>query len=149
MSRIDTKSPGVFAGMEVAASGLTAQRSRMDIVAGNLANARTSRTEDGTPYKRLDPIFSAQPLAQGSTDPVMRAMHRVQLTEVRQDETPGQKVYDPGHPDADAQGYVEYPNVNVVTEMVNMMTASRAYEAGVTSIESLKSMARAALKIGR
>jgi flagellar basal-body rod protein FlgC len=135
--------------MEVAASGLTAERSRMNIIAGNLANARTTKTEDGTPYKRQDPVFVATPVAGQSADPVMRAIQKVEVSEVRQDSSPGQMVYDPGHPDANAAGYVEYPNVNVVSEMVNMMSASRAYEAGVTSIESLKSMARSAIKIGR
>ncbi len=148
MSRID-RAPGVFSAMEVAASGLTAERSRMNLIAGNLANARTTKTEDGTPYKRLDPIFVAKPVQNGSFDPVMNAVQKVELSDVRQDTAPGQLVYDPGHPDANASGYVEYPNVNVVSEMVNMMSASRAYEAGVTSIESLKAMARAAIKIGR
>ena len=148
MSRIE-RTPGVFSALEVAASGLTAQRSRMNVIAGNLANARTTKTEDGTPYKRQDPVFSASPLASGSADPVMQAIRKVEVSEVRSDPTPGQMVYDPGHPDANGEGYVEYPNVNVVTEMVNMMSASRAYEAGVTSIESLKAMARAAIKIGR
>ena len=139
---------GVWSAMEVAASGLTAERSRMNIIASNLANARTTKGADGTPYKRLDPVFSAQPLAPGSFDTVLSAVNKVELSEVRPDPNPGQLVYEPGHPDANAQGYVEMPNVNVVTEMVNLMTASRAYEAGVTSIESLKSMARSALKIG-
>lgn len=147
-SRID-RAPGVFSAMEVAASGLTAERGRMNVIAGNLANARTTKTEAGTPYKRLDPIFVATPVAGQSSNPVMRAVHSVALSEVREDTAPGQMVYDPGHPDANANGYVEYPNVNVVSEMVNMMSASRAYEAGVTSIESLKAMARAAIKIGR
>jgi flagellar basal-body rod protein FlgC len=135
--------------MEIAAAGLTAERSRMNVVAGNLANARTTRTADGTPYRRQDPVFRARPLAPGSFDPVLRRAQIVELRGTRPDPSPGQKVYEPGHPDADAQGYVEYPNVNVVTEMVNMMTASRAYEAGITSIETVKSMARAALKIGQ
>jgi len=148
MSRID-RAPGVFSAMEVAASGLTAERSRMNIIAGNLANARTTKTEDGTPYKRLDPIFVAKPVSGASSDPVMNAIQKVELSDIREDASPGQQVYDPGHPDANAQGYVEYPNVNVVSEMVNMMSASRAYEAGVTSIESLKAMARSAIKIGR
>ena len=141
--------PGVFSAMEVAASGLSAERSRMNVVAGNLANARTTRTAEGGPYKRLDPVFTAKPLNPNSFDPVLRKVDTVQMTEVRPDPTPGALVYEPGHPDANADGYVEYPNVNVVTEMVNMMTASRAYEAGVTSIESLKAMARAALRIGK
>jgi len=149
MSRID-RAPGVFSAMEVAASGLTAERGRMNVIAGNLANARTTKTEAGTPYKRLDPVFVATPVnGTSSTDPVARAIRKVEIQQVREDTSPGQMVYDPGHPDANVDGYVELPNVNVVSEMVNMMSASRAYEAGVTSIESLKAMARAAIKIGR
>jgi flagellar basal-body rod protein FlgC len=80
---------------------------------------------------------------------VLRSVEKVELARVAQDPTPGQLIYDPEHPDADAAGYVEMPNVNVVTEMVNLMTASRAYEAGITSIESIKQMAAAALRISR
>lgn len=147
MSR-GTAVAGVWSAMEIAASGLTAERGRMNVIASNLANARTTKGVDGTAYKRKDPVFAAKPLAPGSFDAVLRAADKVELVRVREDDQPGQRVYEPGHPDADASGYVEYPNVNVVTEMVNLMTASRAYEAGVTSIESIKSMARAALKIG-
>lgn len=148
MSRIDSAA-GVFSALEVAASGLTAERGRMNVIASNLANARTTRGADGAPYKRLDPVFTARPIAPRSMDPVLRGVSLVELTQTREDLTPGQSVYDPSHPDADARGMVEYPNVNVVTEMVNLMTASRAYEAGVSSIESIKSMAHAALKIGQ
>jgi flagellar basal-body rod protein FlgC len=137
---------GVFSAMDVAASGLSAERGRMNVIASNLANARTTRAANGQPYQRLDPVFTAESLAP--SDPVLRNLREVQLTGVRPDTTPGEMVYDPGNPDANGQGYVQYPNVNVVTEMVNLMTASRAYEAGVTSIESLKAMARSALKIG-
>ncbi len=140
--------PGVFSAMEVAASGLTAERSRMNVIASNLANARTTRGADGEPYKRVDPVFEAKPLRNRSMDAVLNAVMRVDLAEVREDTDPGQMVYDPSHPDADGDGYVEYPNVNVVTEMVNLMTASRAYE-GVATIESVKTMARSALKIGQ
>lgn len=149
MSVQNIRGPGVFSAMEVAASGLSAERGRMNVIASNLANARTTRGADGQPYKRLDPVFNAKPVAPGSFDPILRNVNSVEISGVQQDQSPGQLVYDPGHPDANAQGYVEYPNVNVVTEMVNLMTASRAYEAGVTSIESLKSMARSALKIGQ
>ena len=138
-----------MSAMEITASGLGAERMRMNVLASNLANARTTQGPDGQPYKRLDPVFSAKPLAPDSFDRVLGAVHTVELSEVRADQEPGQLVYEPGHPDANPQGYVEMPNVNVVTEMVNLMTASRAYEAGVTSIESLKSMARSALKIGQ
>lgn len=140
---------GVFSAMDVAASGLTAERSRMNVVASNLANARTTRTEEGGAYKRLDPVFVAKPVSGNTADPVARAVQKVELASIRPDQTPGQLVHDPGHPDANAEGYVEYPNVNVVTEMVNLMTTSRAYEAGITSIESIKAMARSALKIGQ
>jgi len=145
----DFKVAGVFSAMEVAASGLSAERGRMNIIASNLANAQTTKGADGQPYRRLDPVFQSQSVSPNSFDPILRRVTEVQLSGVRQDASPGQMVYDPGHPDANAQGYVEYPNVNVVTEMVNLMTASRAYDAGVTSIESLKSMAKAALKIGQ
>jgi flagellar basal-body rod protein FlgC len=140
---------GVFSGMEVAASGLSAERGRMNIIASNLANAHTTKGADGSVYRRQDPVFVSEPVSPNSTDPVLRSVHVVKLAGVQADASQGQLVYDPGHPDANAQGYVEYPNVNVVTEMVNLMTASRAYEAGVTSIESLKSMAKAAIKIGQ
>ncbi len=102
-----------------------------------------------SPANRLDPVFEAKSLNSTTHDPVLRRVETVRLAEVRPDQTPGTMVYEPGHPDANAEGYVEYPNVNTVTEMVNMMTASRAYEAGITSIESVKAMARAALRIGK
>ena len=139
---------GVYSALEVAASGLTAERGRMNVIASNLANARTTKGADGAPYRRLDPTFAAKPIAPTAFDPILRKVSLVQLSGTRADTSPGQMVYEPTHPDANPQGYVEYPNVNVVTEMVNLMTASRAYEAGVTSIESIKAMANAALKIG-
>ncbi len=141
--------PGIFTALEVAGSGLSAERARMNVIASNLANARTTRGADGQPYRRLDPVFQSRSVSPGSFDPVLRSIKTVEMTRVQPDQTPGQLVYDPQHPDADAAGYVELPNVNVVTEMVNMMTASRAYEAGVTSIESIKQMAASALRIGR
>jgi flagellar basal-body rod protein FlgC len=141
---------GVFSAMEVAASGLAAERTRMNIIASNLANARTTETQAGGPYKKLDPVFAAVPLGgtfASSGD--NNGVSLVKVERIEQDKRDPQLVYEPGHPDADAQGYVRYPNVNVVEEMVNMITASRAYEAGVTSVESVKSMARTALGIGR
>ncbi len=141
--------PGVFTALDLAASGLTAERGRMNVIASNLANARTTKGADGQPFKRLDPVFEGKPVRPGSFDPLLRKLDRVEMTGTRADPTPGQRIYDPKHPDADGAGYVEYPNVNVVTEMVNLMTASRAYEAGVTTIETIKSMARAAIKLGQ
>ncbi|HEY3592552.1 MAG TPA: flagellar basal body rod protein FlgC [Polyangiaceae bacterium] len=139
---------GVFSAMEVAASGLSAERTRMNVIASNLANARTTKTEAGGPYKKLDPVFSAVPIGSevGGSE---NGVSLVKVDRIQQDKRDPQLVYEPGHPDADAQGYVRYPNVNVVEEMVNMITASRAYEAGVSSVESVKAMARTALGIGR
>ena len=141
---------GAFSALEVAASGLSAERTRMNTIASNLANARTTRTAEGGPYKRIDPVFQATQLGGGiAGGPDESAVSLVKVQRIQQDTRDPQLVYEPGHPDADAKGYVRYPNVNVVEEMVNMITASRAYEAGVTSVESVKSMARSALGIGR
>jgi len=141
-----------FKAMEITASGLNAERSRMNTIASNLANAKTTRTADGGPYKRLDPVFKSIPLAEKFSDLVgeksAQASSVVKVETIREDQSPPQMVYDPGHPDANAQGYVAMPNVNVVQEMVNMITASRAYEAGVTVMNSVKGMARSALNIG-
>lgn len=142
----------LFQAMEVASSGLAAQRVRMNALASNLANARTTRTAEGGPYKRLDPVFEAVPIETRFKDlvgqPAARASYLVNVQSVQQDNSPPQMMYDPDHPDADVNGYVALPNVNVVEEMVNLITASRSYEAGVTVIQSLKGMARSALSIG-
>ena len=140
---------GIFSAMEIAASGLTAERTRMNTIASNLANARTTRTEQGGPYKRLDPIFEAKALDQNGEVGAANGVSLAKVARIEQDQCPGTLVYEPGHPDANAEGYVEYPNVNAVEEMVNMITASRAYEAGITSIDTVKRMARSALDIGR
>lgn len=139
---------GVFSALEISASGLSAERIRMNTIASNLANARTTRTEQGGAYKRLDPVFEAIPLNPGVVATEGGAS-LVKVGRIVQDQRPGMMVYEPGHPDANPGGYVEYPNVNAVEEMVNMITASRAYEAGVTSIETVKSMARSAIDLGK
>ena len=142
-----------FKTMEITASGLNAERSRMNTIASNLANAKTTRVvgQEG-PYKRLDPVFRSIPLAQKFGDLVgeqaASAAAVVRVEGIKQDDSPPQMVYDPSHPDADAGGYVALPNVSVVQEMVNMITASRAYEAGVTVMQTVKGMARSALNIG-
>ena len=141
---------GVFSALEVSASGLSAERVRMNTIASNLANARTTRTETGEPYRRLDPVFEA--VALNASRGVMATeggVSQVRVARIVEDQRPGVMVYEPSHPDANGAGYVEYPNVNAVEEMVNMITASRAYEAGVTSIETVKSMARSALELGK
>ena len=120
----------------------------MNTIASNLANSHTTRTANGGPYKRIDPVFEAELIDRTHAGGAASgAVSMVKVSKIVQDSRPGQMVYEPGHPDANPAGYVEYPNVNVVEEMVNMITASRAYEAGVTVMQSLKGMARSALSI--
>jgi flagellar basal-body rod protein FlgC len=141
---------GIFSAIEISASGLSAERTRMNTVASNLANAHTTRTAEGGPYKRVDPVFEAVALEKiRALTPSEKSVSLVRVANIVQDQRPGVQVYTPGHPDANPDGYVEYPNVNIVEEMVNMITASRAYEAGVTSVESSQKMADSALEIGR
>ena len=142
-----------FSAMEITASGLNAERTRMNTLASNLANARTTRTANGQgPYQRLDPVFQSVPVAMRFqdmvNDPGARATSVVEVANIQADTSPPQRVFDPTHPDADGEGYVSLPNVNVVEEMVNMITASRAYEAGVTVMQTVKGMARSAINIG-
>ncbi|MBI5192429.1 MAG: flagellar basal body rod protein FlgC [Nitrospirae bacterium] len=130
--------------LNISASGLEAQRVRMNIIAGNLANAHSTHSPEGGPYRRKDVVFSE----------VLDSMSgngsgKVNVSEVIEDQRPFQLVYDPQHPDANAEGYVQLPNVNLLEEMVNMISASRAYEANVTTISSAKSMAQKAMEIGR
>ncbi len=136
--------------MEIAASGLSAQRTRMNTIASNLANAQTTRTAAGGAYKRVDPVFEAIALDKmRALTPSERSVSMVHVTQIAQDQRPGHMVFSPGHPDANKDGYLEYPNVNIVEEMVNMITASRAYEAGVSSVEATQKMANSALDLGR
>ncbi|HHT01252.1 MAG TPA: flagellar basal body rod protein FlgC [Firmicutes bacterium] len=133
--------------MSIAASGLTAERMRLDIIANNLANVHTTRTAAGGPYRRQVPVFAER---------LQEALRReqapglgVQVAAIVQDATPPQLIYDPAHPDANGEGYVAMPNVNVVMEMVDMITATRAYEANVTVLNAAKAMTLQALQIGR
>jgi flagellar basal-body rod protein FlgC len=140
--------------INISASGLTAEKLRMDVISRNIANVNTTRTADGTPYRRQVVVFQ-EGEAQMSFSDYLSAASRsligsgVKVTGIKEDSTPFKSVYDPGHPDADEKGYVRMPNVDVMTEMVNMISASRAYEANVTAINSAKSMALKALEIGR
>lgn len=141
---------GVFSALEIAASGLTAQRTRMNTVASNLANSQTTRTAEGGPYKRVDPVFEAIALDKmRALTPSEKSVSMVRVSQVVQDQRAGNQVFSPGHPDANPDGYVEFPNVNVVEEMVNMITASRAYEAGISSMKATQQMADSALQLGR
>ena len=141
-----------FTAMEVSASGMNAERTRMNVAASNLANANTTETAEGWPYKRRDVVLSSTPGAAevpGGGQSFAKAVSAVKVAGIVEDQNPPRLEYDPGHPDADADGYVAYPNVNTVEEMVDMITASRAYEAGVTALGTAVSMAERALSIGR
>ena len=149
----------MFGGIDAAASGLTAERLRMDVISNNIANVNSTRTVDGGPFKRKYVIFQPREAEKNSfsarLDGAMnkggknRAGDGVRAIGIGTDDSMGKLVYDPGHPDANADGYVELPNVDIVTEMVDMITASRAYEANVTTINAAKSMAQQALNISK
>jgi flagellar basal-body rod protein FlgC len=138
-----------FTAMEISASGLAAERTRMNVAASNLANAQTTQTPGGGPYRRRDVVLASIQAPGAAAAPFGQAVHAVQVAQIRQDAAPPRLEYDPGHPQADAQGYVAYPNVNPVEEMVDMITASRAYEAGITTMTTAVNMAERALGIGR
>lgn len=140
-------------GIDIAASGMTAQRLRMDVIANNLANAETTRTSKGGPYRRQMVIFEERKDANKSFQEALgrelKIGSGVRVKSIVEDSSPLRRVYDPSHPDADPEGYVNYPNVNVVEEMVDMIAATRSYEANVTVIGSIKNMTMKALDIGR
>lgn len=150
---------GFLDSINISASGLTAQRLRMDTIANNMANVDTTRTEKGGPYKRQVVVLEARNPRQAKTSfntilnekalSLGTGVRVKQIREVSENEAPLRRVYDPAHPDADEEGYVNYPNVNIVEEMVNMISASRSYEANAKVVEAAKSMALRALEIGR
>ena len=137
---------GLFDALGISGSGLTAQRLRMDVTAENLANAQSTRDANGQPYRRKDVVLQeASPSGfagalQSAQAGASGAGSGVQVAGIVADPSPGRRVYDPGHPDADAKGYVTLPNVNPVTEMTDLIDASRAYEANVTAMQSAKQM---------
>jgi flagellar basal-body rod protein FlgC len=140
--------------LTISASGLSAQRTRVTLAASNLANAESTRGPDGQPYRRRDPVLAAKTFEGALADANARAgdpaeATGVEVSEIIEDSNPGRRVYLPGHPDADAEGFVTFPNVNPVNETVNLLTASRGYEANATAVDTLKGMAQRALDIAR
>ncbi len=142
-----------FKSMNISASGLAAQRLRMNVLSTNLANAQTTRTPEGGPYRRQDVVFSAVPTGNPFEDFLDETMdtqlRKVSVVDIHQDTKAPKEVYNPAHKDADANGYVKMPNIEVMAEMVNMITATRAYEANITALNEAKSMAMKTLEIGR
>jgi flagellar basal-body rod protein FlgC len=131
---------GLLNSLSVSASGLTAQRTRLDVTSSNIANIQTTRGPDGGPYKRMDPVFASVDLGGGVAG--------VEVEAVEADQSAPRQVFDPAHPDANEDGYVAMPNINLVEEMVNMITAQRAYEANASAIDITKKMAHSAISIG-
>jgi len=134
---------------DICSSGLSAQRKKMDVIVSNLANASTIQTPEGGPYKRKVAVLAAQPVQGKFGAALQEALSEVKVTEIIEDGEGLKKVHDPTHPNADEQGFVTYPNVNVVTEMADMITANRAYEACVTALDASKNMVLKALDIGK
>lgn len=145
--------------LRIGASALSAQRLRLDIISNNIANAETTRTADGGPYQRQDVIFTPQGensflpkfllARKGTVSGPSMGSAGVKVAKITTDQTAGPRVYDPTHPDADAEGYVTYSNVNIVVEMTNMLSATRSYEASLSVVEAAKKMALKAIEIGR
>jgi flagellar basal-body rod protein FlgC len=134
--------------LDISASGLYAQRKRMDVIAGNLANIATTRSRKGGPYRRKMVVMSTRP-AQDFNKVLASQAEGVKIDDIVEDKSPFRKVYNPGHPDADKQGYLFKPNVDLVVEITNMLMARRAFEANIAAIKSTKQMALKALEIGR
>ncbi|RKX36871.1 MAG: flagellar basal body rod protein FlgC [Thermotogae bacterium] len=133
-----------FLTMTVSATGMTAQRLRLDVIASNIANSETTRTPEGTPYRRRISVFSEYLLKSGET-----RSSGVKVSRIAEDMSPFRVVYDPSHPDADENGYVQLPNVNVLREMIDLINAQRSYDANVSAFNTVKAMINSALQIGR
>ncbi|HCS13927.1 MAG: flagellar basal body rod protein FlgC [Zetaproteobacteria bacterium CG06_land_8_20_14_3_00_59_53] len=144
----------LFNAMNISAAGMSAQRSRLDIVAENIANAESTRTEQGGPYRRRQVVFKSTEIKPGF-DSVFQSSFEgkgpkgVKVTSIIDDQRPFREVYNPGHPDADARGMVKMPNVNSVEEMVDMQSAARSFEANVTTMEAAKRMFQKSLELLR
>jgi flagellar basal-body rod protein FlgC len=138
----------LITALDINASGLTAQRYRAEVASANLANSQTTRTPEGGPYRRKDVVFETVPFSK-TFDIAATGINGVEVAGVMDDPTPFDRRYEPNHPDADAEGYVEYPNVNSMEEMANLVEASRSYEANISAVNIIKAMIARTLEIGR
>src|SRR5215475_7225878 len=126
----------LLTALDINSSGLTAQRQRAEVTSTNIANAQTTRTQDGGPFRRKDVVFQS-------------VLNGVEVSDVVEDQTPFDRRYEPGHPDADPQGYVSYPNVDPMEEMANLLEASRTYDANISAMNIVKSMISKTLELGK
>jgi flagellar basal-body rod protein FlgC len=144
----------LLSAIEVSATGLTAQRQRMDIISSNLANANTTRTEEGGPFRRKDLVFESANVNEAFSSVFDFALERatgtgVQVIGIYEDNTPFIRRYNPAHPDADGEGYVLMPNINSIEEMVNLISATRSFEANAQAISAIKEIAQKSVELGR
>ncbi|MFT3783290.1 MAG: flagellar basal body rod protein FlgC [Nibricoccus sp.] len=138
----------IISGIEITSSALSAQKTRLDIIAQNIANAQTTRGPDGLPYARKLVSFETE-LVRQTGDTSGRPLQSVRVGSITNDKTQGERIYDPSHPDASTDGYVQMPNVKMAYEMIDLMTASRAYEANLSVVKNARQMALRALEIGK
>jgi len=141
----------ILNSFKISGSAMQAQSQRLDTISSNLANIETTSTPEGGPYKKKSVYFQSTPLSfkEELDGSLRRATQGVKVTKIIEDQSPPRKIYNPTHPDADGDGYVAMPNVNHMEEMVDMMSATRSYQANATVIKSAKRMAMKALEIGR
>jgi flagellar basal-body rod protein FlgC len=143
----------LYDALHTSSTGLSAQRLRMNLISANLANVNTTRTPEGGPYRRKEVVFEARPKAESFRDLLQSRQNRrpadVQAARIIEDQRPPVMKYAPHHPDADETGYVALPHVNVMEEMVNMISATRSYEANIAAVRAAKDMALKALEIGK
>lgn len=140
----------LFTAMKISGSGMSLQRTRMNVISSNLANVNTTRTPEGGPYHKKMVVAEATPVQDGAFSQTLDgAIREARIVEVKDDKSAPRMVYDPSHPDADENGYVAMPNVNVMEEMLDMINASRSFEANATAVSTAKMMAQRALEIGQ
>ena len=146
----------LFRMFAISSAGMTAQRSRMSVISGNLANVETTRTPEGGPYRRRDIMFKAVPLAgrfgdllADKIDDDSQGLLSVEVSGIQQSSRPPRQDYNPNHPDADRAGYVQLPDINAMEEMVDLMSAVRSYEANLTAYNATKNLVRRLLEVGR
>jgi flagellar basal-body rod protein FlgC len=144
----------LFSALDISASGLTAQRRRIEVISSNLANSNTTKTAEGGPYRRKDLVFESAPVSNPFSSALESEMQNqseagVSVIGIYEDSSPFLKRYDPSHPDADAEGFVLLPNISPVEEMVNLLSATRSFEANVQSINAIKEIAQKSLEIGK
>lgn len=139
----------LFSAMDVSASVLTAQRKRLELLVRNIANSQTTRTPEGGPFRRKDVVFSSEPM--GSFEEILgesNTLEGVKIDRLVTDNRPPLRRYEPGHPDADEEGYVAYPNINPLEEMANLLNATRSFESNVRAFQALKEMVQRSIEIG-